>query len=112
VQFLLSGAFELSVLLYLLVHGLVEYSAGEHEGELEIYKNVFRERMIGIIIACRRPLVRKKISYSSTLSLLPIGLSPVDGRFVLSVDEALLWLGGVFASTLSITLIPLKRIWK
>lgn len=69
-------------------------------------KNVFRERMIGIIIACRRPLVRKKISYSSTLSLLPIGLSPVDGRFVLSVDEALLWLGGVFASTLSITLIP------
>lgn len=72
-------------------------------------KNVFRERMIGIIIACRRPLVRKKISYSSTLSLLPIGLSPVDGRFVLSVDEALLWLGGVFASTLSITLIPSRE---
>jgi len=43
VQFLLSGAFELSVLLYLLVHGLVEYSAGEHEGELEIEIHVFRE---------------------------------------------------------------------
>lgn len=42
----------------------------------------------------------------STFSLLPIGLSPVDGRFVLEVDEALLWLGGVFASTLSITFIP------
>ena len=55
---------------------------------LEREIHVFRERMRGIIIACRRPLVRKKISYSSTFSLLPIGLSPVDGRFVLEVDEA------------------------
>lgn len=53
--------------------------------------------------------ISKKSRYSSTFSLLPIGLSPVDGRFVLEVDEALLWLGGVFASTLSITLIPSRE---
>lgn len=80
----------------------------ETRKKIEIH--VFRERMRGIIIACRRPLVRKKISYSSTLSLLPIGLSPVDGGFVLEVDEALLWLGGGEYPIYHID--PLKRIWK
>ena len=44
----------------------------------------------------------------STFSLLPIGLSPVDGRFVLEVDEALLWLGGGEYPIYHI--YPLKRI--